>query len=184
MLQLRGYFLGSFQVTRDDKNVFGFESDKMRALLAYLIVEADRPHQRETLAALLWPEQTDTAARQSLRQSLYVVRHALSGNNANGPKDVSANEEKDADSSGSAGPLLVTRQTVQFNPAGDNWCDVWLFKSLLAACEAHSRSHSKLEHPDRCIECIERLQQAVELYRGDFLQGFAVNDSREFEEWA
>src|SRR3954452_16047785 len=114
MLQLRGYFLGSFQVTRDDKNVFGFASDKMRALLAYLIVEADRPHQRETLAALLWPEQTDTAARQSLRQYLYVLPHALSGNNGKRPKDVSAKEGKDENSSGSSAPLLVTRQTVQF----------------------------------------------------------------------
>src|SRR6478752_2485677 len=108
MSQLRTYLLGPFRVTRDDKHVIGFESDKMRALLAYLIVEADRPHQRETLAALLWPEQTDTAARQGLRQALYILRLALG--------DV----------------LLVTRQTVQFNRASDTWCDVWLFHSLLA----------------------------------------------------
>src|SRR5262245_24228966 len=136
MSQLRNYFLGSFRVTRDDKSVLGFESDKMRALLAYLVVEADRPHHREALAALLWPEQTDTAARQSLRQALYVVRHALSeGNNDD------------------AGPLLVTRQMVQFNRASNTgtWCDVWQFDDMLAACEAHSQNHSKLAHPDRCI---------------------------------
>src|SRR5436190_16927307 len=98
MSQLRYYFLGPFQVTRDDKNVIGFESDKMRALLAYLVVEADRPHHRETLAALLWPEQTDTAARQSLRQALYVVRQAVDG-------------------SQEYPTLLVTRQTIQFNQA-------------------------------------------------------------------
>src|SRR5437763_1820325 len=78
MSQLRYYFFGPFQVTRDDKNVLGCASDKMRALLAYLIVEADRPHHREALAALLWPDDTDIAARRSLRQALYVVRHALS----------------------------------------------------------------------------------------------------------
>ena len=82
MSQLRTYFLGPFRVTRDDssappRNVNGFESDKMRALLAYLVVEADRPHRREALAALLWPEQMEDAARQSLRQALYVLRRAL-----------------------------------------------------------------------------------------------------------
>src|SRR3954453_17471708 len=77
--QLRASFLGLFRVTRDDKNIAGFESDKMRALLAYLIVESGRPHQRESLAALLWPDQADTAARQNLRQALYIVRQAIDG---------------------------------------------------------------------------------------------------------
>src|SRR5436305_12623610 len=81
MSQSRYYFLGTFQVTRDDKNVLGFASDKMRALLAYLVVEADRPHHREALAALLWPDDTDIAARRSLRQAIFVVRHTLSGAN-------------------------------------------------------------------------------------------------------
>src|SRR4051812_36432275 len=116
MARLRICVLGPFLVTHDDSHVTGFESDKMRALLAYLALEADHPHRREALAALLWPEQTDTAARQSLRQALYILRHILSG------------------------LLLVTRQTVQFQRAGDTWCDVWLFRQLLAACQAHSRA--------------------------------------------
>src|ERR1044072_3167925 len=167
---LRNCFLGPFQVTHDDKRVAGFESDKMRALLAYLVVEADRPHHRDVLAALLWPDQTDSAARQSLRQALYVVRNALRGDNTG-----------NSDSS-DAGPLLVTRQTVQFDPAGDTWCDVWLFNNLLAACEAHD--HGQLANPDRCIECVDRLLQATELDRVEFLQGCVVDESLEFEEWA
>jgi DNA-binding SARP family transcriptional activator len=38
--------LGPFHVTLDGKPVAGFESNKVRALLAYLAVEADRPHSR------------------------------------------------------------------------------------------------------------------------------------------
>src|SRR5438477_12539505 len=97
MSQLRSYFLGPFRVMRDGKSVIGFEADKMRALLAYLIVEADRPHHRDVLAALLWPDQPDTAARQSLRQALYIVRQAVD--------------------EGSDPTLLATRLTIQFNPA-------------------------------------------------------------------
>ena len=45
--------LGTFQVTLDGQQVTGFKSDKVRALLAYLAVETDRPHRREVLAGLL-----------------------------------------------------------------------------------------------------------------------------------
>ena len=48
--------LGPFQVLLDGEPVTGFDSDKVRALLAYLALEADRPHRREKLAGLLWPD--------------------------------------------------------------------------------------------------------------------------------
>jgi predicted ATPase/DNA-binding SARP family transcriptional activator len=189
MPQLRTYFLGHFRVTRDDKDVIGFESDKMRALLAYLVIEADRPHRREELAALLWPDQLEAAARQSLRQALYVLRQALSHDAARGDSSqahtLSQSQGDAVKSSGAIenGPLLVTRQTVHLNPASDSSCDVRKFDELLAACKAHKHPQSEYPDPDRCVQCIERLLKATELYGGDFLQGFAVNDSREFEEW-
>ena len=62
--------LGSFQVMRDGKTAVGFDSDKVRALLAYLVVEAACPHRREVLAGLLWPEWPDRSARTSLRRAL------------------------------------------------------------------------------------------------------------------
>lgn len=168
MSQIRTYFLGLFRVTRNDKSITGFESDKMRALLTYLVIEADRPHSRDTLAALLWPDQAEGAARQSLRQALYILRHILKETTDDGPDTEF---------------LLVTRQTMQIDPANDMYCDVWLFNDLLAACKAHKHQPSEYQDPGRCTECIERLQRATGLYRGDFLQGFVVNDSREFEEW-
>ncbi len=41
--------LGSFQATLDGRPITGFESDRVRGLLAYLAVEADRPHRRDDL---------------------------------------------------------------------------------------------------------------------------------------
>src|ERR1043165_7115329 len=117
MSQLRSYFLGPFRVMRDDQSVIGLEADKMLALLAYLIVEADHPHHRDVLAALLWPDRPDAAARQSLRQALYIVRQAV---------------DAGSDGSDPALPtLLATRLTVQCNPASDTLCDVWDFSRLL-----------------------------------------------------
>lgn len=47
---------------------------KAMALLAFLAVESERAHSRAKLAALLWGEATEPAARQSLRQALYSLR--------------------------------------------------------------------------------------------------------------
>ena len=77
MTRLVVRLLGGFRVEVDGEAVYGFETDKARALFAYLIVEADRPHRRETLASLLWPERPDTIARANLRQALVRVRRAL-----------------------------------------------------------------------------------------------------------
>ena len=77
--------LGAFQVERDGVTVTQFHSDKVRALLAYLAAESDRPHARSALAALLWPEQADAAAlsdveaehiRRVLRQTGGIIEGA------------------------------------------------------------------------------------------------------------
>ena len=60
MLHLQ--LLGGFDVRVDDAPITHFRSDKARALLVYLAVEADRPHQRASLAALLWPDGPLTAS--------------------------------------------------------------------------------------------------------------------------
>lgn len=160
MAALKLRFLGQFQVTRDAQPVTAFESDKVRALLAYLAVEAAQPHARSTLTALLWPDYDETSARGSLRQALYQLRLVL-GDMDNTPAN-----------------LLVTRQTLQFNPAAPDQCDVTAFVSRLQHCASHA--HSQLE---QCPACLAQLRQAVELYQGEFLTGFAIADSAPFEEW-
>src|SRR3954463_12860039 len=82
--RLQCHFLGPFQVTLDGKKVTAFRTDKMRALLAYLAIEANRPHRREALAALLWPEQPNVVARQTLRQALFQLRQILGENQESG----------------------------------------------------------------------------------------------------
>jgi len=70
-------FLGTFQVLRDGAPVTRFRGEKVRALLAYLATEAERPHERATLAALLWPDQGDELALRNLAQALVRLREAL-----------------------------------------------------------------------------------------------------------
>src|SRR5262245_17768125 len=87
--------LGSFQVQRDGVAVTRFHGDKVRALLAYLAVESDRPHARPALAGLFWPEQPNDQALRNLTQALVRLREAL------GADDM----------------LHATRQAVQWRPA-------------------------------------------------------------------
>ena len=67
MATIRLYLLGSFHATIDDTPLAGFRSDKARALLAYLVLEAERPVRRTLLANLLWDGYPTSAARTSLR---------------------------------------------------------------------------------------------------------------------
>ena len=55
MAQLAIKLLGSFQVNLDGNSVTKFESNKVRALLAYLAVESGTAHSREKLTDLFWP---------------------------------------------------------------------------------------------------------------------------------
>jgi predicted ATPase/DNA-binding SARP family transcriptional activator len=151
--------LGPLHITLGGAPVTTPLGAKTQALLAYLAAEADRPHRREVLAGLLWPDQPDEAARHSLRQALHQL-HGVFG--AEDPP-----------------PLLITAQTLQLNPAADCAVDVPAFTAAIAACAEHP--HRRKE---ACRACIARLQHAAELYRGHFLAGFFLKDSVPFEEWA
>ena len=107
--------LGPFEATLDGEPVRGFESAKVQALLAYLAVEADRPHRRDSLAALLWPDRPDRAARNNLRRALGSLRKTIGDRQAEKPF------------------LLVTREMIQFDTASDHWLDVQRFAECVAA---------------------------------------------------
>ncbi len=150
---------GPLHVTLDGTPVTEFKTNKVQALLAYLAVEADRAHERESLAGLLWADQPEEAARVNLRASLHRLRQAIH-----------AAEESSF--------LLLTRETVQFNLESDHALDVRTFLALLQACAEHQ--HDRVE---TCPLCHERLKQAAALYRGDFLAGLTLSDSVAFDEW-
>jgi DNA-binding SARP family transcriptional activator len=113
MAKLSVSLLGGFSVTLDGRPVTSFESNKVRALLAYLVTEADRAHSRDKLAALLWPDMPDQTARSNLRYALSNLRKAIG--------DVYASQ-----------PILcISKQTVQLNPDGNLDADVLTFSRQL-----------------------------------------------------
>jgi predicted ATPase/DNA-binding SARP family transcriptional activator/tRNA A-37 threonylcarbamoyl transferase component Bud32 len=156
--RLSVYLLGPLQVTLDSEPVTAFESDKVRALLAYLVTEAGAPHRRERLAGLLWPERSERVAQNNLRVALANLRKAIGDRTAIG------------DHQDSPSFLTITRQTIRFNPQSDAWSDVAAFATLL-----EPQSTAK-----QTVKCLEK---ATSLYRGDFMEGFSLPGSAAFEEW-
>jgi predicted ATPase/DNA-binding SARP family transcriptional activator len=144
MAHLSLTFLGSFQATLGGKPITAFRSAKVQGLLVYLALTNQQPHARDVLAALFWPDEPDAVAKKNLRQSLYQLRQVLGDAD---PQEMSY--------------LLVTRSTVQFNPASDHALDVMAFLTYLEN---------------------DQLEQAASLYRGDLVPGFTC-DSLPFEEW-
>ncbi len=164
MARLKLSLLGPFMATLDGAPLAGLRSGKSRALLAYLAGEAGRPHQRTALATLLWGEHPNDAARLSLRVALSSLREALA------PLDP-----------GQDHPALleITHQSVQLNLEPERcWVDAVEFDARLTACAAHP--HHTIA---RCPSCIQNLEEAVALYRGDFLADLAPTDCVDFEEW-
>jgi len=64
--------------------------------------------------------------------------------------------------------LLITRQEVVFDRSSPYWLDVEAFLATLG---------------DAATRDLGALHRAVELYQGDFLDGFYVGDALAFEEW-
>jgi len=156
---LRIACLGDFQITVDGHPPTRSMTDKTRALLVYLVLEG-QVHERSKLTQFLWPGYSEESARNSLRQSLHLARQLLHDATADPPW------------------FLLTRQTVQINPAAPIQVDVTTFTQLLAEVATH-------DHVDlaTCPRCFAKLRQAVALYRGEFLAGLPVIDSDPFEEW-
>jgi DNA-binding SARP family transcriptional activator len=152
--------LGPFEARLNGEPVRALTSEKMRALLAYLAVEADRPYPREQLAELLWPDKPPGIALQNLRQSLTRLQRLLPHPAALQPF------------------LTITRHTVQFNVNSDVWLDTDAFEAARDFCQHHA--HKRL---DRCRDCAPQLETIAQLYRGEFLADL-IAGSAAFEEWA
>jgi len=136
-----------------DGTPIAVDTRKAIALLAYLAV-VPGPVSREVLAALLWPESDGEDGRAALRRTLSTLRSALRGRWIGADRNI----------------VLLEAEGVE--------CDIARFRRLLAESRAHEREHSVA-----CGECLDRLSEAADLYRGDFMAGFTLRDSPEFDDW-
>ena len=129
------------------------DTRKSVALLAYLAFTG-QSHRRDTLAGLLWPDYEPENARGALRRTLSTLNKALGGEG-----------------------LLITREEIGIDPQAHVVCDLLEFHHLLR----QARTHAHTQNP--CPVCVGWLERAASLVRGEFLAGFTLRDSLEFDDW-
>ena len=144
--------LGPLAVAEDHEPATGFDSDKVRALLAYLATEADRPHRNQSLATLLWPDLPEREADEKLHGVLANLRSVI------------------LDAKADPSHLTITKETIQLNLDSEVQVDVQTLEFEIG----------KVDLSDKGVEDLDR---ALRLYRGEFMEGFAIPDSSPFEEW-
>lgn len=164
--------MGPFEAVLDGEPITWFQTEKARALLAYLAVESASPHGRHALAGLLWPDFPDDHALHSLSQALCNLRSLVHDKEVATPC------------------LLVTPHTIRFNPRCDHWVDVAEFGKLVhwdAAAAGRlvgAAAYQSTNQPTNQSTTFPALHHAISLYRGPFLEDLALADGVGFEEWA
>ena len=139
---------------RLERDGYPVQVDTRKALaLAAYLAVTGQRVSRDALAALLWPDYDE--ARAALRRTLSVLNKALG-----------------------EGCLEIDRGHVGLDRRGGLWVDLDHFRRQLAECRSHG-------HPvdETCPDCIPPLEAAADLYRNDFLAGFSLRDSPEFDDW-
>ncbi|HET9905753.1 MAG TPA: BTAD domain-containing putative transcriptional regulator [Anaerolineales bacterium] len=161
MAELFFSLLGRLQIVHRQSGTITFTKRKAIGLLAYLLIESDHAHSREFLLGLLWPDLPTASAQNNLRVTWAHLQKALGTN---------ASDEQ---------PFLIgDRLAVRFNPLSDHELDVTRFNSLTEASRLHPHAD-----PHTCGECAARLAQALELVRGELLEGFSLDDCEQFDDW-
>lgn len=151
--------LGNSLITRDEVSITHFRSDKARALLFFLTLEAERAQTREHLCGMFWGELSETNARHNLSQAIFYLQQALGKTTVERLLDIS-------------------RATLQFKRDDETYVDAHEFSDLLRSTENHI--HKNIES---CATCLTQLERACALYRGELLAQFFVDDCPAFEEW-
>jgi DNA-binding SARP family transcriptional activator/predicted ATPase/Tfp pilus assembly protein PilF len=152
--ELRISLLGGVTITQNGTVVSGFASRKVEALLVYLVCNP-RPHARDVLATLLWPNNDQTRALANLSVALTSLRKQLDAY------------------------LLTERHTVAFNTETAFQLDTAVFQQTIAQAKETQQQNRPLNRTSAA-----QLATAVTLYQGDFLTGFSVRGAPEFEAWA
>ncbi|MDF1519162.1 MAG: BTAD domain-containing putative transcriptional regulator [Brevefilum sp.] len=153
MKRLRINTLGGIRVELGGETI-NFSRYKALALLVFLAVSGERSS-REFLATMFWPENTQTRALANLRQAIWDIQCSLGENG-----------------------LEVSRESLQLTPGDNISIDVSEIHDLLEKVKKHGHPSGNV-----CEQCLDNLKQASLLFNGDFLAGFNLKDSPEFDNW-
>jgi DNA-binding SARP family transcriptional activator/tetratricopeptide (TPR) repeat protein len=143
-----------------------FRTKKELALLCYLAAEGGR-HPRKELAELLWPESEERHARADLRAVLHKLRKTL---------------REDSAHDGVACFFVIENNRLGLEPRGIE-LDLEIFETAVSLARRETSLGGRSAAAGGRRELIGRLQGDLGLYRGEFMEGFSLEDAPEFELW-
>src|SRR6266568_9036048 len=147
--------LGPPEVRHADQ-VLLFSTRKELALLIYLAVEG-RVHLRKNLSEQFWPEGDAMHGRAALRITLLHLRHILGEGTGVDPVP----------------HLLIKRDTLGLDLTSAIEIDLHTLHE--AWTSARASAHTSLTMPEEAHRTVlARLQRAISLPRGEFLEGFSL----------
>lgn len=139
---------GRFRIANAQDAIAGLQQRRAQELLSYLLLHRDRAYPREALASLLWEDADATQARKYLRQALWQIQTTLQA-------FVGADAQE---------LLTLDGDWVQLNSVACLSLDVAQFERAVDACQGTHGAH--LSDVQR-----DELERAIQLYRGDLLEG-------------
>ena len=145
MLNVR--LFGSGYASFCNQPLIGFPYQQSYLLLCYLLLNRNRPHNRERLAAVFWGEHSTDASRKNLRNVLWRLRHAFQSIGAEADEYVSIKDD-----------------SASFSTASRYWLDVEVFETTIARCR-------DVPGQDLTPEQAAELERVIDLYTGDLLEG-------------
>jgi DNA-binding SARP family transcriptional activator len=142
---LRARFFGHFELSCDGEAVPLGRNGKALAILKYLLAHQGRPVSQDHLMGWLWPESSPKKARWSLNSAVHILRKLLS-----------------SCSSAAVNYVLLEEGYYRLFPDVGVATDVEEF-------DAHYERGRRLEKAGQRREAVAGYEEAVELYRDDYL---------------
>jgi DNA-binding SARP family transcriptional activator len=151
--RLEIFTFGGLAIKLDGAPITKLASRKAEALLVYVACTG-KAQARESVATMLWDDRPQDRAMANLRVLLSSLRQTL-------------------------GPYVaISRQSVAVNSDSPPWVDAVEFEQGLNAARKWRSRPDGLSRTE-----VTQLARTVDLFQGDFLQGFYPHQCRDFEEW-
>ena len=144
---LQVHLFGRFEVLWEDRTIPLGRNTKALAILKYMLANRTPPLSRDYLMEWLWSESSPKRARGSLNTAIYDLRSIL--NSYPLPEECSTH-------------IVLDEGHYKLCPALQVWTDVDGFESCYA-------EGCFLERTKRLPAAVAKYEEAVRLYRGDFL---------------
>ena len=139
-MTVRIRLLGRVSIEQDGQPLTDLPA-KALELLCLLLLHRDRPHSRDRLSALLWPDASTSLGRKYLRQALWQLQSGLT-----------------------AELFMVTPGWIRLGADADWWLDVDTFERAWdASRDVAGAGLADMQAHD--------LEEATALYRGDLMDG-------------